>query len=264
SERLRKLFISRYGKPKRTFAMGYSMGGLLTVHALETQPKVYAGGLALCGALAPSDTMMQRAFSVRAAFDHYFPGLLGALDPVPSDYMPDRKLGERVDAAMRANPTGSAAVRALAPATTEDHFPGVVAFITYVIKEMQQRAGANPFDNSDHVYVGTTDDIALNAGVTRYRADADAARYLIRWHSPTGKLERPLLALHTSGDPLVPASIAFDYALLTRKAERAHQFVQQYVPLEGHCTMTPEQTVGAFDDLVAWVGGTRPASGLRH
>lgn len=36
SERLRKHFVSRHGKPKRTFAMGYSMGGLLTVHAVET------------------------------------------------------------------------------------------------------------------------------------------------------------------------------------------------------------------------------------
>ncbi len=263
SERLRRHFVSRHGKPKRTYAMGYSMGGLLTVHAVETQPTVYAGGLALCGAIAPTDTMMQRAFAARAAFDFHFPEILGPLDPVPENYLPDRKLAERVADALRANPAGGAALRTLLPGTTEDSFPGVITFVTYVIKEMQQRAGANPFDNSEHVYVGTADDVALNAGVARYRGDANAARYLQRWYSPTGKLERPLLALHTSGDALVPASLAFEYALLTRKADRAQHFVQQYVPLEGHCTMTPEQIVGAFDDLIAWVDGERPVSGLR-
>ncbi|MEO5623652.1 MAG: alpha/beta hydrolase, partial [Dokdonella sp.] len=41
SERLRRYFIAKHGAPKRTFAMGMSMGGTLTVMAMETQPQVY-------------------------------------------------------------------------------------------------------------------------------------------------------------------------------------------------------------------------------
>lgn len=263
SERLRKQFIAKYGKPKRTLAMGMSMGGLLTVHALETQPDVYAGGLALCGALAPTDSLLQRAFAMRAAFDFYFPDVFGALDPVANDYMPTRAVEQRVAAAMAGNPAASASLIALQPGSTIENFPGVVSFVTYVIMEMQQRAGGNPFDNSDLIYVGAADDAALNAGVRRYRGDAKAARYVSRWYTPSGKLERPLLALHTSGDPLVVASIPFDYELLTRRADREQNFAQQYVPIEGHCTMPHEAVARSFDDLIAWLDGKRPDSGLR-
>ncbi len=49
--------------------MGHSMGGLLTLMGLEQDAKEYAGGLALCGVLAPADLIMQRAFANRVAFD---------------------------------------------------------------------------------------------------------------------------------------------------------------------------------------------------
>jgi alpha-beta hydrolase superfamily lysophospholipase len=262
SERLRRHFVSKHGKPKETFAMGMSMGGLLTVQALESQPKIYAGGLSLCGVLAPADTFLQRGFALRAAFDFYFPDLLGPLVPVPADYLPTDAVVRRIAEALRANPHASSSLRALHGAATDDNFPGVLAFLTYVIKEMQQRAGGSPFDNSNLIHTGSDDDFALNDGVHRYRSDAQTARYMSRWYTPNGKLERPLLALHTSGDPLVPASTAFDYAVLVQRAGQSDHFVQQYVNAEGHCTMSAEQTLRTFEELVAWVhGGLRPVPG---
>jgi pimeloyl-ACP methyl ester carboxylesterase len=264
SERLRRFFIKQHGTPTRTFAVGMSMGGLLTAHAVETQPKIYAGGLSLCGALAPADTLTQHAFALRAAFDAYFPDLLGPLVPVPADYMPDQHAEERVAVALRSNPKAAAALRSLQPGSTDENLPGVIAFVTYIVKELQQRSGGNPFDNRDQAYVGTGDDEALNARVKRYAGDAKAARYLVRWITPSGKLERPLLALHTLADPLVPISVPNDYAARARTAGSSERFVQQWVAREGHCTMSADEVAGAFDDLVTWLGGTRPASGLRH
>jgi len=77
-------------------------------------------------------------------------------------------------------------------------------------------------------------------------------------------LSVPLLALPTSGDPLVVASIPFDYELLTRRADRDQNFAYQYVPIEGHCTMPHEAVARSFDDLIAWLDGQRPDSGLRR
>lgn len=45
SERLRRWFVAKHGAPGHTYAMGMSMGGSLTVHALETHPDAYDGGL---------------------------------------------------------------------------------------------------------------------------------------------------------------------------------------------------------------------------
>jgi len=264
SERLRTLFVKRHGKPKRTLAMGMSMGGLLTVHAVETQPKVYAGGLSLCGALGAADDLTQHAFNVRAAFDAYFPDLLGPLVPVPADYMPDARTTERIDAALRSNPTATAALRSMQPGSTADNLPGVIAFLGYIVKELQQRSGGNPFDNRNVAHVGTGDDDSLNRRVTRYTADAAALPYLARWTTPSGRLERPVLALHTLADPLVPISWPNDYAQRTRTAGRSERFVQQWVAREGHCTMDAAEVTSAFDDLVGWLDGKRPASGLRH
>ena len=264
SERLRAYFLRHHGKPQRTLAMGTSMGGLLTIHAIETQPKVYAGGLSLCGALAPADTMTQHAFALRAAFDAYFPDVLGPLVPVPAEFKPDQHVEERIASALRSNPKAASALKSLQAGSTDDNLPGVIGFVTYLTKELQQRTGGNPFDNRDEAYVGTGDDEALNARVRRYAGDAKAMAYLVRWYTPSGMPKRPLLALHTLADPLVPISVSNDYAARTRLSGNSERFVQQWVAREGHCTMSNEEIVGAFSDLVGWLDGRRPPSGLRH
>jgi len=262
SERLRRWFVARHGKPQRTFAMGMSMGGTLTVMALETQPQVYDGGLSLCGALEPSDRLMQRDFALRAAFDYWFPDVFGTLVPVDAAYQPTNGVVAKVAAAMRANPQASASLRALYGAGDARSLADVIAFITYDIKEMQQRTHGNPFGNEDMIYTGPPDVDALNDGVRRYRAEPKAAAYMARWYTPSGKLLKPLLALHDTRDPLVVASTAFEYALLAQRAGHADQFVQQYVKAEGHCVFTPAQIGKAFDELVAWSGGgKRPQAG---
>jgi hypothetical protein len=75
-----------------------------------------------------------------------------------------------------------------------------------------------------------------------------------------------MLALHDSGDPLVPASTAYEYALTAQRAGHGDNFVQQYVNHEGHCVFTPTEIGGAFDELVKWTdGGAKPESGkLKH
>lgn len=262
SERLRRRFVARHGAPRQTFAMGLSMGGTLAVMAIESAPAAYDGALALCGVLEPTDRMMQRDFALRAAFDYYFPDVLGRLVPVADDFRLDGKVVARIAAAMRANPQATASLRGVYGVGDLDSLPGVIAFISYDVKEMQRRARGNPFGNADLVYTGSGDDYALNDGVTRYRADPRAAAYLSRWYTPSGKLLKPMLALHDTGDPLVVASSAFEYALLVQRAGHAEHFVQQYVNAAGHCNFAQAQVGRAFDQLLDWSRhGKRPVSG---
>jgi pimeloyl-ACP methyl ester carboxylesterase len=265
SERLRRYFIGKYGAPKQSFVMGMSMGGALTAMTIENLPKVYNGALSLCGAIEPTDRFMQRDFALRAAFDYYFPDLLGALVPVPADYAPDENVEQKIARAFAANPRAAQSLLRLYGAADTRSLVPVLAFITYDIKEMQQRTHANPFGNADLIYTGTSDEFALNDGVRRYRGEARAQAYMSRWVTPSGKLLRPLLALHDSGDPLVPASTAFEYALIAQRAGHGDNFVQQYVNREGHCAFTPVEIGRAFDELVDWVrSGKRPESGRLH
>ena len=263
SERLRQHFIDKHGKPRETFATGMSMGGTLAVMALETAADTYAGGLSLCGAIERSDRLLQRDFALVAAFDYYFPNLLGPLVPASTNFLPTAAIEAQVATALRANPAAAESLLRVWGVGDVKTLGDVVVFNYYEIGELQRRTRGNPFNNADFIYTGSKDAFALNAGVKRYAADAGAAAYVARWYTPSGNLPRPLLALHDTGDPLVLASAAFDYALAVQRQGRADNFVQQFVNKEGHCVFTPEEIGRAFDELVSWVhDNKRPASGV--
>jgi pimeloyl-ACP methyl ester carboxylesterase len=262
TERLRKAFVAKHGAPNDTLVAGMSMGGTLTAMAIERQPDVYAGALSLCGAIEPSDRLMQRDFALRAAFDHYFPDVLGPLVPVPAGFMPTDAEIDKVKAAMSANAAGTRALLSFYGVGDAMTLPDVMVFNTFEIKEMQQRTHGNPFGNADLIYTHSGDDFALNSGVRRYRAESAAAERMGRFYTPTGKLTRPLLALHDTGDPLVPASTAFEYALAAQRAGHGDNFVQQFVNQDGHCVFSPGEIDRAFGELLEWVhAGRRPVSG---
>ena len=262
TERLRKFFIARHGKPAQTLVMGMSMGGTLTAMTIEQHPEIYSGALSVCGAIEPSDRLIARDFALRAAFDYYFPGLLGDLVPVPADYRADDATVAKIAAALRSNPKARAALLRWYRAVDENNLPSVIAFAGPELRELQQRAHGNPVGNADLIYVGSGDDAALNNGVHRYRVDAKAAAYLASWYTPSGKLLRPMLELHDTGDPLVSASGAFEYALIAQRAGHGDNFVQQYVVHEGHCVFTPQQIDRAFAELTGWVDhGRHPTAG---
>jgi hypothetical protein len=259
---LRAYFIARHGAPRQTLVAGDSMGGALTALTIESDPGNYQGALALCGALAPSWELGQRQFRMLAAFAYYFPGILPTLGPVPADYAPTPEIEQRIAAAFAAHPGRFADLRAIWHVGTPQDLPGVIAFATALVQRAQQQAGGNPFGNAGYVYLGTRDDAALNAGVTRYRADPAAVAYLLRYYTPSGRLLRPMLELHDLADPLVPADSVDAYAERVQRAGHAGMFVQQYVPAEGHCVFTGAEVGRAFDELTRWVDhGQRPQPG---
>jgi pimeloyl-ACP methyl ester carboxylesterase len=263
AEALRKYFAKHYGSPRQTFVVGQSMGGLLTVLALEQHAHEYAGGLAICGVLTPADLIMQRAFANRVAFDAFFPGVLPDVEHIPLGFkMNDPQAEGLVEKALNTHAPEAALLRSLADIHTNRGLADVLVFNTFVIEDLKEKAGGNPFDNRNLIYTGTTDDNALNAKVRRYAADPKALRYVAEYGSPSGDLRKPLLALHTTYDPLVPASTAGYYDELTRRLGVGERFVQQYVDRDGHCNVTPEQVGVAFDELTQWVDtGVRPVPG---
>lgn len=264
TEALRRYFRKKYGAPRETLLMGHSMGGLLTVMGLETAPKDYAGGLALCGVLAPADLVMQRAFADRVAFDAFFPGVLPDVEHIPPSFrMNDIPTITNVQKSLEASPENAALVRQLANIHTNHGLADVLVFNTFVIEDLRLKSGGNPFDNRNLIYTGTANDALLNRRVHRYAADPNAYRFLADWYSPNGNLRRKLLEVHTIYDPLVPAFTTAWYDEVTRRLGNGDRFVEQYVDRDGHCNITAAQTGVAFDELVSWVhDNKRPAPGL--
>jgi hypothetical protein len=73
---------------------------------------------------------------------------------------------------------------------------------------------------------------------------------------------KPMLAIHTSYDPLVPVSIPNTYSTLVELAGTSSLFVQQFVKHDGHCAISPNEMSRGFEELRAWKNaGSRPVGG---
>ncbi|WP_263382333.1 DUF6351 family protein [Granulicella arctica] len=273
TEALRKYFVRKYGQPRETFAVGGSMGGLLTDITLERNPKPYVGGLDLCGAVGPTYESFTRRFAARAAFDSYFPGLLPPLVPLQSAGYPapapeTDATRHKIAAALSDHPASALAMRNLMALHTDADVVHMISYISFVVADMQHKANGNPFDNRNYLYTGTNPNISsednkLNDAVRRYAADPAARRYLIEHYTPSGKLTKPMLALHTTYDPLIPGTTLALYGHIVEQAGFGQNFIQQYVHRDGHCTMSAEEVGIAFDELTAWVHANKPpAPGL--
>lgn len=263
TEALREYYVKKYGKPSRTIVMGHSMGGLLTVALVERFPSSYDAGLPLCGALSPSLNFANaREFDALVLFDYYFPGIAGPADrPAPPSGF-GGPLGKAITAAVTASPEKAEALRQWLGLKKPAEIPGLISFMASIQAELVQRTGGNPFDNRDTVYSGGPDEQAVNRGVKRYAADKPAMDYLRTFHTTTGRIERPLLAVHTTYDPIVPASSPNAYRDLVQLNGNSNLFVQRWVARDGHCTINAAEIGGAFADLVKWLdSGVRPAHG---
>ena len=264
-ESLRKYFVDKYGQPKETFLTGHSLGGLLTVAILETNPQPYDGGLDLCGVVGNAPTVLTHAFNNRVVFDYYFPGALPSPAKVPHDFQMNEQLIRTVFNRLKAKPQAAAIVRRVTGIHDDKGLASIVIFGTYILKDIEERAGGNPFDNRNTIYAGTPDDNALNDGVKRYAPDPGALAYLQRNHPLTGHLTRPVLAIHTTYDPLVSSAYPNDYALMAREAGAGDLFVQQYVKHDGHCAITADETEKGFEQLRHWKNTRQaPNAGWLH
>jgi hypothetical protein len=268
TEALRRYFIKKYGQPRDTYAVGGSMGGELVSVTMELNPKPYMGGLDLCGSVGPTFIAFERRFAVRAAFDHYFPGVMPPLVPVPANFEDSSEDRKKVLNALKSKPESATLLRNLTGLHTDVELAHDIAYYTFVVGDLQRRAGGNPFDNRNYLYSGTNpsgsaSDMELNDHVQRYAADPKAFAYLARHYTSTGRLGRPMLALHTVYDPIVQTFMLPVYYEQVQAAGAEQFFVQQYVDAEGHCKFTHDEIGAAFDELVRWShGGPKPPSGL--
>uniref|UniRef100_E6PYE4 DUF6351 domain-containing protein n=1 Tax=mine drainage metagenome TaxID=410659 RepID=E6PYE4_9ZZZZ len=262
TEALRQHFLAHYGQPSETYVTGHSMGGILTAATIESYPNRYNGALALCGLLEPTTWAMDRAGAMLAAFHFYYPGLIPGPAHIPASVRFDGKMVDTVRAALGSNPKGHAEMLALGHFKNDNDLASGIVFSSYVERDLEQKIGATVLNNANFIYAGGPDDNALNDGVRRYTASTAALDYLKTWYTPTGVLDRPMLAVHTTYDPIIPAETVSLYADQVLRAGSSRFFVQQYVKADGHCNINGEQTLTAMQELLTWVhSGKKPSPG---
>lgn len=252
NERLRRHFIDRHGRPSRTLASGYSMGGHLTLATLEEHPRHYDGGLAMCPAgSAAAEGIARIIFDRLVAFAAFFPGVLPALDAPDAPAMVDH---QAIEAAL-ATREDLAAILAERFETPRQDLAGITAFAWIVLQELRQRGGGLPVGNLDERYAGFGDDVAFNAAVPRYRADPGSAAYLEANYPLDGDLEDPVVLLANVVDEIIPWGQSRRYLDLAREAGNGGLVAVAERVGVGHCSFTPEQVGASIETLEGMMQG---------
>jgi hypothetical protein len=260
------LFARRYGRPRRSYVTGVSMGGGATHVAAERYGNRFDGALGLCGqASQTSGAAITTEFFAAAA---YVAGVTQREFDRSDDV--NRLIDTRILPALR-RPRAHRRFEDIMVALTG----GRRAFdrLGFRMEEETnwERAGwtvaARIASNERTVYrLGAPSRVStkeFNRAVIRMRPNRQLRRDFLAGSETTGRLQMPLLTLHTTGDGQVPLEEARIYRRKVESAGRQGRLVQRVFRDAGHCGFRSTEWAAGLEALRSWVErGRRPRGGL--
>lgn len=260
-----KVFEGYYGAPQNIFLVGASEGGLVTTLAIERYSEVFTGGFATCGPIGNFRGQVDYWGDFRVVFDYFMDRhglnvLPGNAMSIPSSLMNKwhTVYVPRIGGVLTANPLDTqqlltvtgAPIDPLNPSTIGETSLGILWYNVFATDDAIKKLGGRPYDNRDRIYSGSLDDEALNAGVKRYKAQQSALDEIAYHYETSGLLMRPLVVMHTTGDPIVPYWHQTQY---TARVFTNNPY-SPYLPIEveryGHCNFTLPEVLNGFGSLV--------------
>jgi len=280
---LRELIVihtRNYGRPERVLLFGVSNGALLSTLAIEQHPGLFDGGLAVCGPVGSYVRNVDYLGDIYVVFDALFPTALDDLFGVeaggPEGISPaflDALFTAAANAgvsprdllagqlqAVLADPANAALTQQLLTvlAATPDiaaSFEGVeeglgvvitaVVYNVFEANDLIAKTRGFAYDNVGRDYVGIDDGL-----ITRYASDRRARRQLETKYETKGRLRVPLVALHTTRDPLVPF---WQEAIYADEVRDPSLFSLTDFERYGHCAFEPEEIAAGFAELLGQV-----------
>lgn len=268
---------------KRMFLTGVSEGGLVTALAVEQNPATFSGGLETCGPVGSFQGQVTYWSDFRVVFDALFPDVFRAPNPplYPAStaiYIPPELIAGwaaspspvagRVAFALNSNPALTALLlqttqapidQADVAGSIQTTVGGILDYNIRSTDEGRIELGNGavtladlPGTNKGSPYTNLGKDYGLPPVFTidRYTADPNALLEIAKNYETTGKLARPLVLMHTTGDPIVPF---WHTSLYIQKAFDAGSIGKvSFIPVQryGHCSFTPAEAVFGFYVMV--------------
>ena len=284
SENLRRIYVEKFGAPRRTIAHGQSWGGGVAAHQIERYGKGADGKPAYDGALLTSGVVAGNALSynfradLRAVYQYYcgnHPRADEPQYPVWSGLPANAKLAAkdvraRLDECtglnLPADKRSAEQKRKLANLLgvlriTERGLPGHLNWSTLLFQDIVHKrlGGKNPFTNAGVRYTGSDDDEALNKGVVRFEADPEAAAKFAADGALTGKVSIPVLTMHAIDDPTVFVEQDSVYRGVLDKGGSGDRLVQTFTREAEHSYLGTPQYAALLEALMKWVdAGEKP------
>lgn len=254
-----------YGVANHVYLAGISLGGCTVVKCVEEHGDVFDGALALSGVYGDILKQVNYMGDFRTVFNYFFPDVIpGETTEIPQ-YVIDNWETMYAPLVMQAVIQNQDATRQLlkvTKVTVDKNDPDMVmeAIISLLwynivsINDLVERIGGNIYDNHRKFYFGSDNDWRLNRKIKRYRADEEALEQQV-YYQTTGKLESPLVTMHTTGDYIVPFWHQFLYRIKALRAGCYRKYTGIPIVRYGHITFEMEEIAGAFSLLVMKVTG---------
>lgn len=284
TDNVRKIAEELLGKPRLTLLHGQSWGGNVAAKAAELYAldadgkKNYDGVVLTSGVLGGGTGSYGFRADLRAVYQYYcknhprpdemqYPVWQG----LPKDAKMKRDdLEKRVDECTgisqpkdkRSPEQAKNLANILAVVKVpEKTFVAHLAWATNLFQDVVWRRldGKNPFDNSKTVYSGSDDDEALNKGVERFSADAEAVRMLAYDADLTGQIVLPTITMHANDDPTAPVELEKQYHDKVAAAGNSDLLVQNFTDEAEHSKLSTPQYAALFSELLNWIDkGSKP------
>jgi pimeloyl-ACP methyl ester carboxylesterase len=251
--------------PQRVYLTGVSMGGHITLLGMQEFPTAFGGGLALC-ASGPGE--MDFLTSVSAASE-----LITGVTVTEATRQRDV---DRLTTVLGKPPAYTEKGRQLASVQVEisggprpfaldglgSRFIENASTVAGRGDDVWSRVASNT-DVKYHIDDGLgLTDAAINNSVRRKAADAEMRSVRGPYEEAIpfdGRIERPVLTLHGSGDLYVPISLEQSLRRVVDDAGKSSSLVQRIIRSPGHCNFSAPEQADAFDALVEWArNGKRP------
>jgi pimeloyl-ACP methyl ester carboxylesterase len=270
TEALRQYFWHRYGVPDSTFIAGQSMGGGVVLAIMENFSKNYQGALAMCPLSSRPYLQTRKEFELHVLFDALFPGVITPLTQI-MDIHTDLKqtgvteIGSKIEIIRKAVAGDSVKAAELDRQfclKTSD-IPFSLLFGEAVLRDVALKSGGNPYDNTNTIYTGFSDDWEINKIVERFKATASPDN-IFEKYDRTGDIGKPVVLMHTIYDQLIPPQYGeVNFENMVHQKGKDHFLTVKICNGQGHCNFTSDQIGKSFDELRHWVKtGEKAKSGL--
>lgn len=256
TEDLRQYFWDKYGVPDSTFMVGLSMGGGITVAMMENYSENYAGALAMCPLSSRPYLQTRKEFDAHVLFDALFPGIVKPVEEVmdiQKDYTPITYAD--LEPVTKALTEDSLKAKELARQFNlkVGDIPFSIFFGELVLRDVAEKSGGNPYDNTNTIYSGFSNDWEINQKVVRLKATANPD-LIFEKYDRTGDIGKPVVLMHTIYDQLIsPQYGEVNFENMVHKQGKDHFLTVKICNSQGHCNFTPEQIGSSFDELRHWV-----------
>ena len=260
TENLRQYFWDKYGVPDSTFMTGQSMGGGVALAMMENFSKNYQGALAMCPLSSRPYLQTRKEFDAHVLFDALFPGVITPLSTIidiHADFTPTgfAEMGAKIDAIRKAIVKDSIKAAELARQfyLKISDIPFSLYFSEGVLRDAVLKSGGNPYDNTNTIYTGFSNDWEINKKVERFKATASPDNIFGKYDR-TGDIGKPVVLMHTIYDQLIPPQFGeVNFENMVHQKGKDLFLTVKLCNGQGHCVFTPEQIGKSFDELRHWV-----------